>query len=179
MFCFNFKLIQTLYTTLKANSIPGLPETGQLCWEKGRKAAENQNKKRVAYTWSWPEESYICTGTLNWGTSQSSYQLDPGTWVKVFSFVNLGRGMLHLARHSVSNEGLTCWGELTLSTMAWRVASSSPKVALKADNGKLKNASETVKVPGSRVGKLAMNCAGVHWKFCPKCTSPAASTWFA
>ena len=33
----------------------------------------------------------------------------------------------------------------------------NPRVALKADTGKLKSADEIVTVPGSEVGKLAMN----------------------
>ena len=47
--------------------------------------------------------------------------------------------------------------ELTLSTIIWMVSLSIPRVALKADSGRLKNADEMVTVPGSEVGKLAMN----------------------
>ena len=74
-----------------------------------------------------------------------------------FSIVNSGIVMLHLARHSASKEGFTCWIELTLSTSIWTVSLSSPRVALKAGTGKLKNADDIVTVPGSEVGKLAMN----------------------
>ena len=65
--------------------------------------------------------------------------------------------MLHRARHSWSKEGFTCWIELTWFTIIWMVSLSIPRVALKADTGKLKNADEIVTVPGSEVGKLAMN----------------------
>ena len=52
---------------------------------------------------------------------------------------------------------------------------SSPRVALKADIGKSNSAVETVEVPGSDEGKVEMNCACSHWRFCEKWTSPAAS----
>ena len=74
-----------------------------------------------------------------------------------FSLVNAGIAMLHLARHSWSKDGFTCSMELTLSTIIWMVSLSIPRVALKADSGRLKNADEMVTVPGSEVGKLAMN----------------------
>ena len=45
-------------------------------------------------------------------------QLDPGTWVNVFSLVNSGSEMLHLAKHSLSNDGFTSCTELTWSTRA-------------------------------------------------------------
>lgn len=65
--------------------------------------------------------------------------------------------MLHLARHCRSNEGLTCSTELTWFTMASIFLLLSPRVALKAATGKLKNAAEIVTVPGSDIGKEAMN----------------------
>ena len=37
------------------------------------------------------------------------------------------------------------------------MSSDSPSVALRAERGSLKSAFETVTVPGSDVGKLAMN----------------------
>ena len=37
------------------------------------------------------------------------------------------------------------------------VSLSSPRVALSADSGKLKNADEIVTVPGSDVGNVAIN----------------------
>ena len=85
------------------------------------------------------------------------HQPDAGILGNVFSLVNSGRGMLHLARHSRSSEGLTCSTELTWFTMASMVLLLSPRVALKASTGKLKNADEIVTVPGSDVGKEAMN----------------------
>ena len=92
----------------------------------------------------------------------------------VFARSNAGIAKLHLARHSASNEGFTWAKELTWSTKIWMAASSSPSVALRADIGSFqKKAKEMVTVPGSDVGKVAMNFAGVHWRFWLKCMRPA------
>ncbi len=95
----------------------------------------------------------------------------------MFAFVNTGIGILHLARQVVSNEGFICVTDSTCFTIASIASSFSPRVALRADSGSFKkNADAIVTVPGSDVGKLAMNCAGVHWRFSPKCIKPATQS---
>lgn len=65
--------------------------------------------------------------------------------------------MPHLLRHCSSMEGFCCGMDLTLLTIAW-MESSRPKVACKVTKGSLeKKVAAIVCVPGSELGKDAMN----------------------
>jgi len=77
----------------------------------------------------------------------------------------------HFLAHTLSNEGLGL--AVTLARIFRMSESVSPVVARIVSTGKLKKATAAVWVPGSRWGKLAMNCASLQPKFWAKCIKPA------